>query len=1021
MKRYLFWLAFFFLWFVLPGVALAEKVTLYPTADAAIDEHFIDANYNDSGLTIGRLNNLSSNRRWSAFMFDLSTVPRDSHIISAKLSIYSIYNSTNFIIPINVRRLSGAWTESGITWKNKPSSEAIDDSGFISLVNNWGLVDVKDLVEDWVRHGWHNYGFFLTDGSSTKGVLGDIASSEANSSQRPKLVIEFNPPNTPTPTPTIRITRLITNTPTPTIRIARLITNTPTPTPDLYCTTNNGQPRILMQNLHLENLTSTGVRVVWNSRICNTSRTGYINHNTNSLVYADPNANENTAFSTFDRIVTDQVQTSDHSVQLNSLSPGTRYKYRIFGEDQNRNSSVSPLYEFTTPLINIRNISATPTPNTSNCSSNGQPKIFIQNLHFEIFTSTAARLAWNTRICNPNGVGFIDHETTSWIYADPNATEQTELASFDRNFGNHIMASSHSIPMNPLLAGTLYRYRVYGRDRNNNETFTPLIQFSTPAAVGGDDLLSPDQPTPTIPLIDLDNNVDGGQDFSSSPEDNQSDSVTPVPTSVYDETKGVQPDPTDLSDSASSEIGSDKNSSPLPSLFTSLINPKQSNTNPALLLIIAILLIVLLLIIFLKKKNKTPTPSATSPTPTKRWSWIKIFKIIVLLLVLKFILDTLTFFGPSLITGFRDSSKSDQVFDKITRDNSYILDRPSVNIPYHEVSSPVKNLSFDCKNFALIPYKNQDYYCQNIYQTDENSITAQVTTANPQRLFLYGQYIYLDCPITTPESSEPIKECYQLAKFLDNYQIEKMAQILGVQPPTKKIYYYATVSIDQAQALCSQKMTTSPNTQACAIYNTNQVYMPLNGINHSYFLSSHILSFFERNSTQDPYPITYKAKANVPIGCYAYDLHEIVHLLSRDYLSFMPTWFEEGMITLMAETMRTSLCPPGLTLTQMTRQDGPSVTPQPLSTPIIPSDFDLEKPISSRLVHLAEDNQCRQAIFIQVARNIKSQGPSFLQTLYQNIYKNKLTSENQVAKIIWQSSASSPDIKKFFTDNGCSL
>jgi hypothetical protein len=109
------------------------------------------------------------------------------------------------------------WTETGITWNNRPAptSSAIADIGSV-VADTWAEYDLTAQI---TRDGTYSF-VFLPDG--TDGIRFD--SREAGSP--PQLVLTFTSGPTPTPTNTsLPPTATPTNTPTPTP------TNTPTPGP----------------------------------------------------------------------------------------------------------------------------------------------------------------------------------------------------------------------------------------------------------------------------------------------------------------------------------------------------------------------------------------------------------------------------------------------------------------------------------------------------------------------------------------------------------------------------------------------------------------------------------------------------------------------------------------------------------------------------------------------------------------------------------------------------------------------
>ncbi len=98
---------------------------------------------------------------------------------SAKLRLYAFGGSAD---GPKVYGTSNEWTETGITWSNKPatSGSATDDKGAVSA-NTWIEFDVSPLVT-----GDGTYSFVLVP-TSSDGV--DVYSRETTTINKPQLVL----------------------------------------------------------------------------------------------------------------------------------------------------------------------------------------------------------------------------------------------------------------------------------------------------------------------------------------------------------------------------------------------------------------------------------------------------------------------------------------------------------------------------------------------------------------------------------------------------------------------------------------------------------------------------------------------------------------------------------------------------------------------------------------------------------------------------------------------------------------
>lgn len=135
------------------------------------------------------------------FKFDLSSIPVNAVILSAKLSLYSTPNPLlgNFIDAnsgtansLFLERVTGAWNNAAITWQNQPPTDLSTqitiphtNLSFLDLVD----IDVKNLVTPMVPT---NYGFLLRLQNETIYNLRDFCSSRySNAAKHPKLVITY--------------------------------------------------------------------------------------------------------------------------------------------------------------------------------------------------------------------------------------------------------------------------------------------------------------------------------------------------------------------------------------------------------------------------------------------------------------------------------------------------------------------------------------------------------------------------------------------------------------------------------------------------------------------------------------------------------------------------------------------------------------------------------------------------------------------------------------------------------------
>jgi chitodextrinase len=161
---------------VTPGATSISR-TFAPDADARVDEAAPDTNYRTSYL---RANGGSQPDVESYLRFTVSGVA--GPVRSARLRLW-VTNGT--IDGPAVWSAAGDWTESALTWRNRPArtGAALGDKGAVAA-GTWTEYDVTPLVTgDGART-------FVLATTSTDGI--DMSSREAsNASQRPQLVVNW--------------------------------------------------------------------------------------------------------------------------------------------------------------------------------------------------------------------------------------------------------------------------------------------------------------------------------------------------------------------------------------------------------------------------------------------------------------------------------------------------------------------------------------------------------------------------------------------------------------------------------------------------------------------------------------------------------------------------------------------------------------------------------------------------------------------------------------------------------------
>lgn len=186
-------------WTVHGVAASSETVTLTAVADTYIDAGKTGANYgNDPSLSIwNRTNGPNSLHRYGLLRFDLSTIPSNTTIASASISL--VQNNTSSGL-VDIVEVTGSWSEAGATWDN--SNTLVGNTSFGSesapgtagssvpsiTLNSAGLAK----VQSWLAIPESNYGFGVkTTNSANKTEIDLFTREHATAAHHPRLSITY--------------------------------------------------------------------------------------------------------------------------------------------------------------------------------------------------------------------------------------------------------------------------------------------------------------------------------------------------------------------------------------------------------------------------------------------------------------------------------------------------------------------------------------------------------------------------------------------------------------------------------------------------------------------------------------------------------------------------------------------------------------------------------------------------------------------------------------------------------------
>lgn len=163
-------------------VATSATVTIYATKDCVCSSYEPSVNQNSDALTVGMVDGFNF---VSLVQFNLSTIPSGADIQSATLCLNGVPGMDMGLTNMRVRELNGSWSETSVTWNNKPS---VNPSGATSSIpaphSDWDCGDVTSQVTAWHSGARTNYGFLLDPSTPVNNQFAMYYNREVN----------FNPP-----------------------------------------------------------------------------------------------------------------------------------------------------------------------------------------------------------------------------------------------------------------------------------------------------------------------------------------------------------------------------------------------------------------------------------------------------------------------------------------------------------------------------------------------------------------------------------------------------------------------------------------------------------------------------------------------------------------------------------------------------------------------------------------------------------------------------------------------------------
>lgn len=202
------------------AVAQPSLVRLVATADASADADQPTVNFGSATLvTSGKtFTNTPTFRVWMTrghYQFDLSAAVGRPLPTRARLRVYQETSMAAGCLDVTVHRVTQPWTESALTWQNKPTHDpAVEARQCVgdSFDPGFKNFDVTALVHAWLQATVPNYGLVIRDPTeSTAGAARPLHATSRESAmtdRQPQLELAWDTvpfgsgcgPNTTAPT-----------------------------------------------------------------------------------------------------------------------------------------------------------------------------------------------------------------------------------------------------------------------------------------------------------------------------------------------------------------------------------------------------------------------------------------------------------------------------------------------------------------------------------------------------------------------------------------------------------------------------------------------------------------------------------------------------------------------------------------------------------------------------------------------------------------------------------------------------
>ncbi|MCL4858861.1 MAG: DNRLRE domain-containing protein, partial [Caldilineaceae bacterium] len=173
-------------WQIAPAPDCGSPVIVTASADAWIDQNSSSSNKGTDSIL--KVQGKSSNNNMRGLVrFNLPPMPEGCMVQSATLRLFaaSWKNSRT----LQALRVTGAWTENGVTWANQPATSGAPATA--TSGSGWRQWNVAGLVQE--MYAIANQGFLIRDATENSGSHEQQFHAREKGQNIPQLVIQFGP------------------------------------------------------------------------------------------------------------------------------------------------------------------------------------------------------------------------------------------------------------------------------------------------------------------------------------------------------------------------------------------------------------------------------------------------------------------------------------------------------------------------------------------------------------------------------------------------------------------------------------------------------------------------------------------------------------------------------------------------------------------------------------------------------------------------------------------------------------